>query len=127
VNKQRPWRIYNSYAQKDWVLRLGMAAGVRVATLSIAKFGKLEELVIVSDVLTSLPREIGKLSQLSRVTLECQQLMALPPQIGDLQNLKELRLFDCSSLRSLPKELDKLQNLKCSPARILLFYDKSTL
>ncbi len=66
MNKQRPWRIYNSYAQKDWVLRLGMAAGVRVATLSIAKFGKLEELVIVPDVLTSPPRELGKLSHLAR-------------------------------------------------------------
>ncbi|MFA6159106.1 MAG: leucine-rich repeat domain-containing protein [Candidatus Paceibacterota bacterium] len=61
--------------------------------------------------LTSLPREIGRLSSLQGLYLEGNRLTSLPPEIGQLSSLQELGLSD-NQLTSLPPEMGQLSSLQ---------------
>ena len=66
---------------------------------------------IASDVLTTLPPEIGMLKDLEILYLSENKIQSLPPEIGLLTNLKILYLSS-NELTNLPTELGKLKKLK---------------
>jgi internalin A len=68
------------------------------------------ELDLSSKELTSLPREIAKLTNLVYLKLSGNLLMSLPPEISELTNLNVLSISN-NRLTNLPQEITKLTNL----------------
>jgi len=73
-------------------------------------FNNLRKLNLLSNNLTSLPKEIGYLTNLEVLNLENNNLTSLPKEIGYLKNLEVLNL-DGNKLTALPKEIGDLSNL----------------
>ncbi|MDH4129135.1 MAG: leucine-rich repeat domain-containing protein [Spirochaetota bacterium] len=63
------------------------------------------------NLLTNIPKEIGKLKHLQKLLLDGNQLIELPSELGQLINLEELRL-NGNFLISLPKEIKQVKKLK---------------
>jgi Leucine-rich repeat (LRR) protein len=76
----------------------------------IGKLSALESLALLSNQLTSLPPEIGQLTALKGLILYDNQLTSLPPEIGQLTSLTELNLYG-NQLTSLPPEIGQLTAL----------------
>ncbi len=76
----------------------------------IGRLSNLESLNLSQNELSTLPREIGELYNLQRLDLSGNPLVELPPEIGNLSKLTHLRLFNCR-LSNLPSEIGKLTNL----------------
>jgi len=74
-------------------------------------FNNLRKLNLLSNNLTSLPKEIGYLKNLEVLNLDGNKLTALPKEIGDLSNLINLNLGD-NNFTSLSKEIGNLSNLE---------------
>lgn len=89
--------------------------GVTSSDLSILAeepgVGKLKDLSISSNKLTSLPAEIGQLKALKSLSLRGDQLASLPPEIGQLKALESLSLSG-KQLATLPAEIGQLTALK---------------
>lgn len=76
----------------------------------------LEELILDSNTLNSIPASIGTLRKLVRLSLQNNFLDSLPSEIS---NLTELKILDAqkNNLKMLPKEIwlcPSLQTLNCS-------------
>ncbi len=72
---------------------------------------KLEELTIQSNVLTSLPDDIGNLTKLQKLDITANALISLPASISRLNNLESLTL-KVNSVTELPDGLENLQGVK---------------
>lgn len=76
----------------------------------------LEELVLDSNTLISIPSSIGALRKLVRLSVQNNILESLPPEISKLTELKTLDVQK-NNLKVLPKEIwlcASLQTLNCS-------------
>ncbi|MEP0840107.1 leucine-rich repeat domain-containing protein [Coleofasciculus sp. FACHB-64] len=68
-------------------------------------------LYLSSNLLASLPVEIGQLHSLTNLDLSFNQFASLPPEIGQLHSLTELNLIS-NKLTSLPAEIGQLHSLE---------------
>lgn len=80
---------------------------------------KLEDLVLTSNKIVTVPPAIGQFTALKKINLNANQITSLPPEIGKLQKLEQLNLYK-NSLTSLPKEIYTLSNLRA----IDLYYNQ---
>ena len=78
----------------------------------IANFKKLTRLSIDSDMLISLPKEIGELENLRYLSICCKFMQELPEEIAKLKNLERFNILRSPELGSLPKALAQLPKLK---------------
>jgi Leucine-rich repeat (LRR) protein len=72
----------------------------------------LEELCLAGNMITELPRGIGKLTGLKRLQLAGNFLRSIPPEIGELSSLEGLWLGGNMIEGELPTEIGNLTNLK---------------
>jgi len=70
------------------------------------------KVLILGNVLDSLPEEIGQLANLTTLDLSgSEQINSLPKEIGSLKKLTSLNLNGTPLLESLPKEIMELKQL----------------
>ncbi|GAA0732009.1 hypothetical protein GCM10009430_44790 [Aquimarina litoralis] len=88
----------------------------------IEQLSKLEELIIRSGNLVTLPDNICELEQLSNINFEYNQLTSLPENIGLLPNLKELNIVG-NRFKELPKSLNNIFSVKIDRKHRKLYQD----
>ena len=71
----------------------------------------LDELYLIDNPLSDLPKEINQLANLKSLDLRNNKLSDLPKKINQLANLKFLNLRN-NKLSDLPKEINQLANLQ---------------
>lgn len=71
----------------------------------------LEDLVLTSNRIQTLPSEISGYTRLKKLNLTSNQVSALPPEIGKLQALEELSLYK-NRIEKLPTEIYRLKKLR---------------
>jgi hypothetical protein len=71
----------------------------------------LKQLMIRSNLIASVPPEIGKMENLEKLDLTGNKLTTLPPEIGQLKKLKSLKLGK-NPIESLPPEIANCESLK---------------
>lgn len=89
---------------------LEITGNVRRLTPRFFELTFLTGLYLGGNRLSTLPREISKLSNLTFLDLSHNVLEELPKEIGELLRMRELRL-EGNRLRNLPHELGKLFQL----------------
>jgi Leucine-rich repeat (LRR) protein len=76
----------------------------------MARYTNLKALSLASNLLTSLPPEIGQLTSLEYLSLNYNLLTSLPPEIGELRQLRILNLGN-NSLTCFPFQGSKTNSL----------------
>jgi Leucine-rich repeat (LRR) protein len=123
VDVAGPRGAQRTFAFPDWLDWLGELRTLRVENLafervppSIGALQHLEELVLSSKTLATLPDEVGELSALRSLVLHdlvggCERLEALPDTLGNLQQLTRLRVSH-GGLRRLPEAISDCKALR---------------
>jgi len=94
------------------IIQLNLSAqGLSSLSPKIGNLISLKQLDLSYNPLTSLPPELGHLSDLEELNLEDNRLSNLPPEIGQLSNLRLLRIVN-NHLIVLPSEIGLLVNLQ---------------
>ena len=90
------------------VLAFSHLRGLRLRDGFLDEKGQYTEL---SNKLTSVPPELGRLANLQELQLSGNQLTRVPPELSQLANLGFLNLSD-NQLTRVPSDLGRLANLK---------------
>ncbi|MBS0629016.1 MAG: leucine-rich repeat domain-containing protein [Verrucomicrobia bacterium] len=88
--------------------------GSNLLTSIPIQIGQLSNLLLLglsSNLLTAIPNQIWQLTNLQCLPLSNNQLTSVPPQVGQLTNLQMLNL-SMNHLTSIPKEIGQLTNLQ---------------
>ena len=83
----------------------------KVAQYSCKHLGYLEELDLASNMIVTLPPDIGHLQLLKRLNLERNRLQTLPDGLLDCRSLKVLKL-NKNNFKELPKFIGNLSELE---------------
>ena len=112
-------RFPESFLVLKKLRRLNLTGHPRITTIpaGISSLKKLERLELGCSI-SSLPKEVGKLSGLTRLDLawnknlgDLPQDEAFPAELGKLKSLRELNLYYCG-LRAVPAFVGKLKSLE---------------
>ena len=95
---------------ESWTLKERSFSKEAVKVILDTYYHKRTRLDLSKYRLSTLPKEIGRLSHLQFLDLSENSLKSLPKELKDLQNLKFLRLQN-NQLSQYPEQLSELKNL----------------
>ncbi|XP_059063773.1 disease resistance protein RPV1-like [Cryptomeria japonica] len=112
--EELPPHITNQASLKE--LYLEGANKLRELPENIGQLSRLQEMIIGTQLLTSLPISLGDLTSLRGLSIKnCPSLESLPTSLGNLSSLRNLSITDCPSLKCLPQSeqhFNLLENLR---------------
>ncbi|NGX62341.1 MAG: E3 ubiquitin-protein ligase SlrP [Chlamydiae bacterium] len=79
--------------------------------LEFAEVREITNLVLVSNKIRIIPKEVGDLSSLKILDLTFNQIEEIPDELGKLTNLKQLRLAR-NKIKNVPEAVGNLTNLE---------------
>ncbi len=113
-NREALIAIYNANSDAsfgvNWNTNLTFCRWEGVACENVSDTNVVAYMSLHSKQITSLPKEISKLTNLTGLYLDGNQLTSLPNEIDQLTNLDSLHLGD-NKFTSIPEEIWQLTNL----------------